>query len=206
MLAAKYLENSFNVPSELEPLLEKFNDVTSDELPIGIPPLRDIQHQIDLIPSSNLPNKAHYPFLTDCMKKDGFKLTMEAKRSFQLIKDKLSSAPGLALPDFEKMFEVDCVASHVGIGEYTFVLKHKSGKCNQLADALSKIVALLNSMSVQLEGFDTIRDMYANDEDFDEIWKLCKEGKHEDYLLQDDFLFKGSRLCILKCSLREYVI
>lgn len=162
--------------------------------------------------------------LTDCMKKGEFKWSKEAERSFNVVKEKLSDAPVLSLPDFEKIFEVDCDASHVGIGgvlsqeghpvaffseklnevkkkystydlefyaivqtlrtwrsyliqrefilnsdhealkyinnqgnlnrrhakwvsflqEYTFVLRHKSGSSNKVADALSRRVVLLN--------------------------------------------------------------
>jgi hypothetical protein len=35
-------------------------DVFSSELPPGIPPLRGIEHKIDLVPGASLPNHAAY--------------------------------------------------------------------------------------------------------------------------------------------------
>ena len=46
--------------SPIAELLFEFKDVFPDELPPGLPPIRGIEHQIDLIPGTSLPNKAAY--------------------------------------------------------------------------------------------------------------------------------------------------
>ncbi|KAK1613427.1 hypothetical protein QYE76_037100 [Lolium multiflorum] len=40
--------------------MKEFGDVFPEEVPAGLPPLRGIEHQIDLIPGASLPNRAPY--------------------------------------------------------------------------------------------------------------------------------------------------
>jgi hypothetical protein len=55
--------------------------------------------------------------LTKIIKKSfGFKWNDEQDKAFNLLKEKLSSIPILALPDFTKAFEVECDTSGIGIG------------------------------------------------------------------------------------------
>lgn len=54
--------------------------------------------------------------ITESLKKDGFEWSHSAQKAFERVKALMTEAPVLALPDFEKLFVVECDASHVGIG------------------------------------------------------------------------------------------
>ncbi|XP_027093725.1 uncharacterized protein [Coffea arabica] len=49
-----------DLPPEISSLLQEFEDVLPDEIPSSLPPLRGIEHQIDFIPGTSLPNRPAY--------------------------------------------------------------------------------------------------------------------------------------------------
>ena len=52
------------MPSSLPPsvtnILQEFADVFPQDVPLELPPIRGIEHQIDLISGASLPNRAPY--------------------------------------------------------------------------------------------------------------------------------------------------
>ena len=48
------------LPSAVFDVLQEYEDVFPKEVPPGLPPKRGIEHQIDLVPSAPLPNRAPY--------------------------------------------------------------------------------------------------------------------------------------------------
>jgi len=55
-------------------------------------------------------------------------------------------------------------------------------------------------------GFEHLKSLYAEDEGFAEIYAACQKRPKEDFLVQEGFLFKSTRLCISKCSTHELLI
>ena len=62
-----YKETCFNtdeldesLPSVVVSLLQEYDDVFSNDMPSGLPPIRRIEHQIDFVPSATVPNRPAY--------------------------------------------------------------------------------------------------------------------------------------------------
>lgn len=60
LLAKESLKAEKDVPRQVQPLLKQFANMCPIELPDRLPPLKDIQHPIDLVPGASLPHLPHY--------------------------------------------------------------------------------------------------------------------------------------------------
>ena len=225
--------------------------------------------------------------LNEVLKKNvGFKWGEKQEEAFNVLKQKLTNAPILALPNFQKSFEIECDASNVGIGavlmqeghpiayfseklsgptlnystydkelyalvralktwqhylypkefvihsdheslkyikgqgklnkrhakwvefleQFPYVIKHKKGKGNIVADALSRRHALLSMLETKLIGLECLKSMYENDETFGEIFKNCENFSENGFFRHEGFLFKENKLCVPKCSTRNLLV
>ncbi|XP_042386576.1 uncharacterized protein LOC121978276 [Zingiber officinale] len=130
--------------------------------------------------------------LTEIIKKNiGFKWGEAQEKAFNALKEKLSTAP-LLLPDFSKIFEIECDASGIGIGAvgklnsrharwiefiemFPYVIRYKQGKENVVADALSCRYTLISTLGSKFLGFEHLKELYVNDADFADIFKAYEK-------------------------------
>jgi hypothetical protein len=74
--------------------------------------------------------------------------------------------------------------------QFSFVLKHKVGVENRVADALSRKSFLLAKLTVLVVGFNDVKQHYKNDADFGVIHQTlshCKPNSVKDYQLANGF-------------------
>jgi hypothetical protein len=126
---------SLDIPPAVADLLQEYADVFSKDLPAGLSPLRGIEHQIDLIPGAQLPNRAPYSTNPD--------ETKEIQRHVQALLDKgyiresLSPClvPVLLVPEKDGSWRmcVDCRA----INNITIRYRYPIPRLDDMLDELS---------------------------------------------------------------------
>ena len=57
---------------------------------------------------------------------------------------------------------------------FTFVIKHTSGKSNKVANALSRVNLILHEIKVSTLGFENLVNMYKEDVDFKDVYASCE--------------------------------
>ncbi|KAA3487865.1 Transposon Ty3-I Gag-Pol polyprotein [Gossypium australe] len=117
-----------------------------------------------------------------------------------MIKDCLTNAHLLSLPDFTKTFEIECDALGIEIGA---VLTQNGYPIAYLSEKLNG--ATLNYLTFDKEMYTLIR-LYETDVDFGEVYKACEKGAFEKFYKQDGYLFREGKLCIPQGSIREVIV
>ncbi|XP_027096106.1 uncharacterized protein [Coffea arabica] len=248
-----------SLPSVITNLIQEYQDVFPEDIPNGLPPLRGIEHQIDFIPGSSLPNKAPYrtnseetkeqqrqveellskgwiqeslnpcavPVLLVSKKDGGWRMCtdcigavlLQEGRPVAYFSEKLNGAAlNYSTYDKELMALVRALQTwqhylrprefvlntdheslkHIKsqdklskrharwitfIDSFTFVIKYKTGKTNVVADALSRRYALITTLDAKLLGFEFLKDLYAADSDFGEIFVYLPRHSREHYFI-----------------------
>ena len=90
-----------------------------------------------------------------------------------------------------------------------FVLKHKIGAKNRVADALSRRMMMLSTMRVEVVGLEKLKETYADCPDFGLIFNTLQSGPtwdHPNFVLQEGHLFHGDKLCIPRTSVHDFLM
>jgi len=90
--------------------------------------------------------------------------------------------------------------------QFPYVIKHKKGIRNIVADALSRRHVLLSTLETKIFGLETLREMYLHDAEFFEMYTACEKVSQNRYYRHNDYLFKEKRLCVPKCSIRDLLL
>ena len=134
LVVVEETESEKEIPKEVEPILEEFVDVVPEEIPHGLPPMRDIQHQIDLVPGFVLPNKSAYRMSP----KEHEELTRQVDELFDkgLIRDSKSpcAVPTLLVPKNDGSWRM-CVDSRA-VNKITIEYRFLIPRLNDLLDQL----------------------------------------------------------------------
>ncbi|RDX92379.1 hypothetical protein CR513_25498, partial [Mucuna pruriens] len=123
----------------------------NDEVPYRLPPLRDIEHQIDLIPGCPIPNRPAYRTNPEETKEIQKQVNELLQKGF--VRESLSPCPILVIL-VPKKDGTWCISKGISVDEekvkvkrhakwlefiemFPYVIKYKKGKENIVADALS---------------------------------------------------------------------
>ncbi|XP_010551214.1 PREDICTED: uncharacterized protein LOC104821901 [Tarenaya hassleriana] len=161
-------ELTSSLPSVVFDLLQVYDDVFPEELPHGLPPIRGIEHQIDLVPGASLPNKAAYRTNPEETKELQRQVTELMEKGY--VRESMSPCvvPVILVPKKDGMWHM-CVDCHA-INNITVKYRHPIPRLDDMLDELhgSRVFSKIDLKS----GYHQIR-MKDGDE-----WKTAFKTKH----------------------------
>jgi hypothetical protein len=89
------------------------------------------------------------------------------------------------------------------IETFPYIIKHKKGKKNVIADALSRRYTILSQLDHKFFGLESIKELYSMDVDFKDAYENCREGRRwNKYVMWDSLLYRANKLCVPASSIR----
>ena len=92
------------------------------------------------------------------------------------------------------------------IETFPYVIKHKQGKENIVANALSRRDAVVSTLNAKLLGFEYVKEFYANDDDFASVYEACEKAAFGKFYRLDGYLFRKNKLCVPNSSICELLV
>ena len=92
------------------------------------------------------------------------------------------------------------------IKTFPYVIKYKQGKENIVADALSRRYALVSTLNAKLLGFEYVKELYANDDDFASVYGACEKATFGKFYRLDGYLFRENKLCVPNSFMCELLV
>ena len=75
-----------------------------------------------------------------------------------------------------------------------------------VADTLSRKYALITTLATKLLRFEHLKELYTINFDFSDIYAACKHSVFNKFYRHKGFLFRGNRICVLVCYIRELLV
>ena len=92
------------------------------------------------------------------------------------------------------------------IETFPYIIKYKQGKENIVIDALSRRHALVSTLNAKSLGFEYIKELYANDDDFASVYGACEKEAFGKFYRLNEYLFRENRLCVPNSSIRKLLV
>ncbi|RVW25290.1 Transposon Ty3-I Gag-Pol polyprotein [Vitis vinifera] len=91
------------------------------------------------------------------------------------------------------------------IETFPYVIKYKQGKENIVADALSRRYALVSTLNAKLLRFEYVEELYANDDDFANVYGACEKTTFVNEMTSLDGEKKAKMVKKLHESVRKHM-
>jgi hypothetical protein len=92
------------------------------------------------------------------------------------------------------------------IETFPYAIKYKQGTKNIVVDALSRRYAIFFTFNAKLLGFDYVKELYTNDDDFASVSGACEKATFDKFYRLNGYLFRHNRLCVPNSSMRELLV